>query len=649
MVCTMKRFFFKDSRYLALFLLPLILVFGATFFFYAQGLTGALFYDDRSNLTPLEKIETFEEAWRFVREGSSGPLGRPIAQLSFLPHANGWPNTSIDARRVNVIIHLFNGVLLFVLGYMILRLRGQTDNKISYWIALGAATLWLVMPLLASTTLITVQRHTSLSILFGLMGLAVFVYGYLIQSQQLQRSILLQSLGLGLGTLLAIFTKESGALFPVYALLIDALLLQTLSTPKSIRWLRRGTLSLSLLVLLAYLSPLYQDWFSVNPFRGWSSFERLQTEVVLLWQYLYMTFFPQPTAFGPFHDDVTLVQGWLLPSLSAFGFVALTLIAFLIRKRTPWPLFALLWFFTGHLIESTVIHLELVFEHRNYLAIYGFCLALAAIAWQLPKRYARLGPALFTIYTLLISLILYGTTSIWGQPLVAAENWAKRHPQSSRAVAHLAEAYYDALGNISYVLPGLDQAAKNCSGCVDAKLQIMLYACGHTDEDDIQRRIDDLLHSAPTANASFSLLDSLYPTQELIALNACPPLTAADARQLTLLLLENPNYEFWEYRIHTLFHAAYFAKEVGDFEAAHAHLAEAEKLSPKTLPILQMQIHLLLKEHRYNEALAVIERRRSIERDRFMTNKVLDELESNVRETLNEFEASKNRASNTAS
>lgn len=641
----MKRLhLLEHSKYFASFWLPLILVLSFAFIVYAQGLTGDLFYDDRSNLTSLEKIENFEDAWRFINEGGSGPLGRPIAQLSFLPHADGWPNTGIDARRVNVIIHLLNGVLLFALSYMILRLRSQTDNQTSYWIALGATSLWLLMPLLASTTLITVQRHTSLSTLFGLIGLTIFVYGYFVQSNQPQRALLVQSLGLGIGTLLAIFTKESGALFPIYALVVDALLLQTLSAPKFIRQLRRSTLLLGLLALLAYLSPLNQDWFSVNQFRGWSSLERLQTEVVLLWQYLYMAFFPQPTAFGPFHDDVTLIQGRLLPSLSAFGFLSLTLIAFLIRKQTPWPLFALAWFFTGHLIESTVINLELMFEHRNYLAIYGFCLALAAIAWQLPKRYARLGPTLFAIYTLLIGSILYGTTSIWGQPLVAAENWAKRHPNSSRAVSYLAEAYYDALGNISYVLPGIDQAAQNCSGCADAKLQIMLYACGHTDEADIQRRIDDLLQSAPAANASLALLDSLYPTQELIALNACPPLTADDARRLTLLLLENPNYKFWEYRIHTLFHAAYFAKEVGDIEAAYAHLAEAEKLSPKTLPILQMQLHLLLKEHRYQEALAVIERRHPVERDRFMTDEVLDDLEANVRESLAAFEASNHRA-----
>ncbi|MBK1649801.1 hypothetical protein CKO36_14645 [Rhabdochromatium marinum] len=594
-----------------------------------------MFYDDHFFLDKLERIENLDSSWHFVAEGTGGPLGRPIALLSFLPHAKGWPATSVDARLVNIFIHLINGTLLFFLGYMILRLRDQTSFSTSYWAAFGAASLWLVMPILASTSLITVQRWTSLSMLFGLTGLVVFVYGYFLQSNQPTRALLIQGLGLGVGTLLALFTKESGALFPVYALVIDTALLNKLIAPSQIRWVRRGILWLALLTLLVYLSPFYRDWFSVSAFRGWSSFERLQTEVVLLWQYLYMTFFPQPTAFSPFHDDVMLVHGWQLPVLSAFGFISITVIAFIARKRSPWPLFALLWFFTGHLIESTVIHLELMFEHRNYLAVYGFCLALAAIAWQLPPRYARLGPALFSIYTLLIGLILYGTTSIWGQPLIAAEGWAKRHPQSPRAVNYLAETYYDALTDIGPVLPQLDAAADECLRCTENKMQILLYRCGHASEDEIKRRFGQVLDEASSARKTTAILDMLYPLQQLLASNACPPLSYADTIKLPLLLLGNSEYSSWQYQVHAHFHVAYFAKEMGDLATAYSHLSEAERLAPKTLPILQMQIHLLLKEHRYDEALAAIERRRIVGYDRFMTEKLLDELAANVREAAN--------------
>lgn len=637
------------SRLYFLAALPVIMILIAIGFAYEQGVTGDRFYDDRGFLDPLAEIKTVEQAKIFLTEGYGGPIGRPIALLSFLPHADGWPETSLDARRINVLIHLLNGALLFVLGYMVLKLRGQTTDRTSYWVALMAALLWLSMPLLISTTLTTVQRWTSLATLFGLFGLTIFVYGYFVQSFQPRRALFIQGAGLGLGTLLAIFTKEIGALFPVYALVIDAVLLKALPAPTLIIWLRRSALWLGLLALLTYLSPWYQDWFANIDYRGWSNWERLQTEVVILWDYLYRAFFPQPTAFSPFHDDVELVRGWLLPSVAVAGFVVLTALAFAIRKRTVWPLFALLWFFTGHLIESTVWPLELVFDHRNYLAVYGFCLAIAVAAWQLPQRYSRLGPALLGVYAVMLYAILYATTSLWGNTLEAVENWVKRHPASPRAIMHMSTAYFEALGNQSYSLPALDRAMKGCSNCLDVQMQALLYACGQTDESDIRRRYEQILATAKSARYSHALMDSLYPFQELIALNTCRPLTAADARKLPVILLNNPAYSYIPYRAQVLFHAAYFAKESGDLDAAYGYLTQAEDLTPTTMPILKLQLHLLLKEGRYDDALAAIARRRAFSgRDSSMSDLALDELVTDVENAVTKTQTTTSNGSTDA-
>ena len=58
--------------------------------------------------------------------------------------------------------------------------------------------------------------------------------------------------------------------------------------------------------------------------------------------------------------------------------------------RRKYPLLALpvLFFFAGHLLESTVIGLELYFEHRNYLpAAFLFMPLAAGIVW-LSKRFS---------------------------------------------------------------------------------------------------------------------------------------------------------------------------------------------------------------------------------------------------------------------
>ena len=62
--------------------------------------------------------------------------------------------------------------------------------------------------------------------------------------------------------------------------------------------------------------------------------------------------------------------------------------ALLLLGRQPLVSLGILWFFTGHLMESTVIGLELAHEHRNYLADYGIILAITALIAQAPLRKA---------------------------------------------------------------------------------------------------------------------------------------------------------------------------------------------------------------------------------------------------------------------
>jgi len=73
---------------------------------------------------------------------------------------------------------------------------------------------------------------------------------------------------------------------------------------------------------------------------------------------------------GFYHDDFQASAGWLTPwtTLPAvLGLLCVALAALVVRRRFPLFAFAVLFFLAGHLLESTVFPLELVFEHRNYL------------------------------------------------------------------------------------------------------------------------------------------------------------------------------------------------------------------------------------------------------------------------------------------
>lgn len=83
---------------------------------------------------------------------------------------------------------------------------------------------------------------------------------------------------------------------------------------------------------------------------------------------------------------------WPVPALVwhllALGFAALY------SYRRPLLAFAIGFFYLGHVVESTVLALEVVFEHRLYLPSIGLVLALALLLLEAfhPPREEELGP-----------------------------------------------------------------------------------------------------------------------------------------------------------------------------------------------------------------------------------------------------------------
>jgi hypothetical protein len=103
------------------------------------------------------------------------------------------------------------------------------------------------------------------------------------------------------------------------------------------------------------------------------------------------------------------------------------------RKRDRLFFFAVTWFVAGHLLESTIAPLDLVYEHRNYLPAVGLlCWVLSHIfsissIYRVPARILALG----------IILVLGAITAYrawqWSDPITLAVIEARHHPQSARA------------------------------------------------------------------------------------------------------------------------------------------------------------------------------------------------------------------------
>ena len=412
----------------------------ATWFAYAPGLSGSLQFDDYHNLEGLTTVNDPASALRFIADGVAGPLGRPLALASFVPQAYAWPNAPEVFLRTNILIHLLNGALVAWFLYLVGRARRQREQHAAV-VAAGASVIWMLMPLLASSSLLIVQRMTTLSALLMLLGMV----GYMCARRAIGRRPLLalagMTLALGSGALLGALAKENGILIFVFILATElALLDRPLNISRSAWRAWFGLVLVAPLVLLSlYLMSLLPYSQETVLRRGFSGFERLITQAEILWQYLYLAFFPNVPSLGPFHDDYQIQRSLLSgTSLLSVGAWLLTIVAaVMLRRKAPLFTFAVAWYLLGHLLESTTISLELYFEHRNYLPLVGPAYALVASLAQLARTWRRIAVIGAIAYAGILGSVLLSTTSLWGSPALAAEMWHIYKPQSIRAVQNL--------------------------------------------------------------------------------------------------------------------------------------------------------------------------------------------------------------------
>ena len=439
-------------------------------FAYRPGLAGGFVFDDFVNLDALGKtgrVDDWAVFWRYLTSGAADPTGRPLALLSFLLDARDWPADPRPFLRTSIVLHLANGALLFALlrqlgqrlqechpeakpkdllsipdagkgsGRPFPRIKSGIGMTRGDAAALLGAGLWLLHPLFVSTTLYIVQREAMLAATFSLLGLLAWGHGRASIAGTPRAGAVWMIGGIGFGTLLAMSCKANGALLPLLAWVLDATVYRRDGETPLAKRLRIALLVLPGLLLCGYVLSKLSQWSVPQEARPWTIGQRVLTEPRALLDYLRLLLVPRVLSNGVYNDDYAWSTGWLhpastLPALLAIA--ALVAAGFGLRRRTPALAAALLFFFAGHLLESTTIPLELYFEHRNYLPalLLGWPLARALVRLRIPVA-ARGAIALLVLAGL--AATTWQRAALWAdQPRMAAL-WAATNPGSSRAIA----------------------------------------------------------------------------------------------------------------------------------------------------------------------------------------------------------------------
>lgn len=420
------------------------------FFVYFPGTSGYFIFDDTINIVDNTRIKIqsldFQTLKQAALSGDAGMLGRPLSVLSFALdyYFNGL--SPYYFKLTNIVIHLFNGICVYALTFLILETCRQRDltgfsQAYARWISLAVAAAWLLHPLNLTGVLYVVQRMTSLAALFTLLGLISYMHGrQQLESGKAGWGWILASFALF--TPLAAFSKENGALLPVFMLLIEFIFFRfqapTTGARRTLIALFGISVVLPFVALMVY-SIVNPAWLTGGyRIRDFTLTERLMTEARVMWFYIQTIVAPNLSQLGMYHDDIPISKSLFEPASTFFaciGILLLAVLAFVFRKRHPIAAFGILFFLVGHSIESSVISLELVHEHRNYLPIYGLLLPLFYYLLY-PLRHSQSLKArqiLAVVFILVLAGLTFMRATQWGNPFLMKEMAAANHPNSIRA------------------------------------------------------------------------------------------------------------------------------------------------------------------------------------------------------------------------
>jgi hypothetical protein len=413
---------------------------------YASGLFGGFLFDDYGSIVDNRALRNVDGSWlrwlALALSSDAGVLRRPLSMLSFGVDYWLFGLSPLAFKVTNLVLHVANGLLVFRLATRLCpRLMTSGADVSAPFVALVAMTLWLLHPLNVGSVVYVVQRMNLLAVLFTLGGLVCYVDGRE-RALRGEPGWLIAIGGLFVFGVLAVLSKENGALIVAYALVVEAVCFRFAARDARAGVALKGffavVVALPVILFIAY-TVLHPQWLMQSyANRPFTLVERLLTEPRILCDYLLWIFVPLPRWMGIYHDDIATSTGLFTPmtTLPAIALLcALIVAAYVLRRRVPAFSFAVAWFLLGHSMESTFMPLELAFDHRNYLPMVGVSIGLvsAVVPWLITRAGARTTAATCTSLALALAATTAAWAHAWGDPLRLALAEATNHPQSSRA------------------------------------------------------------------------------------------------------------------------------------------------------------------------------------------------------------------------
>jgi len=430
-------------RYNILFL-SLISLF--VFLSYLNSFNGELVFDD----TIFADNRIIKDFGYFKSLGLNGYLqdaingSRPVVSYTFAVNYLIGGLEPFGYHLFNALIHLANSFLVYALIYKTLRLPASTYREDAHWIAFLGTIFFSLHPIQTGAVSYVSQRAEILASFFYLLGLLFFIKALLDISL---RRHMFYAAGI-ICFLLGLGSKEIIITLPFTLSVYWFYFLRGLPDKKN-QAVRIGFLVFPVLFAIVYRINSLKDNTRVGFGLDFSPYEYLLTQFRVITKYIRLLILP---VHQNFDYDIAISKGFFNPPSTflsfMFLFVLIAAAVFLYRK---WKIgsFAILWFFIILLPTSSIIPIiDVIFEHRVYLASLGFFLLFSLGLYHafklmnVPQKIKSYG-VIFTAVVLILSLT-YSTTKrnmVWISRISFWEDVVRKSPLKARGYINLGSAY----------------------------------------------------------------------------------------------------------------------------------------------------------------------------------------------------------------
>ncbi len=447
--CKMKRNI--DSTYkfhlIVAFSIPILCI-----ILYSNTLNSPFVFDDFPNIKENPYFRLIDPDFqRLYDAGFKSPNpNRPVANISFALNYYFGKYDVKSYHVVNITIHIINGILVYLLALIIFQLAfNLPSQKIPQFrdasiplISFFTALIFISHPVQTQSVTYIVQRMNSMSAMFYLMSLLLYINGRLTRIKWKQWTLFF---GCFVFWVMALGSKEIAGTLPFIILIYEWYFFQDLGSD----WLRKnikyffGLFAVLGLVILIYLgwSP-FDKILATYANRDFTMTERVLTQLRVVVLYISLLLYPYPSRLNLLHHITT--SNSLLEPITTLLFlliiVGLMGLAFYIARRQRLISFCILWFIINLVIESSVIGLEMIYEHRLYLPMLGFALIVSCLLFHFLSKRRLWAIVVSAVIILFLCTGTYVRNRVWRDSITLWSDVLSKSPQSHRAHNNLGNA-----------------------------------------------------------------------------------------------------------------------------------------------------------------------------------------------------------------